>query len=107
MQPETLISEEPEISRDTGQVINALVAEELLQHVQGSGTYVSKPTTALHLVQKFTSFAVDMLESNIRYSSRVRTAQVIPAKGRLVKKIVPGVEGKESDRPIFILPVGE
>ena len=53
---EQSISQELGISRGTvRQAINALVTEGRLYRVQGSGTFVSEPATALHLAQRFSS----------------------------------------------------
>jgi GntR family transcriptional regulator len=85
---ELLISEQLGISRGTvRQAINALVAEGRLNRVQGRGTFVSEPATALHLAQRFTSFAEDMREKNIPFSSQVLSGKVIPAEGRLLTKL--------------------
>jgi GntR family transcriptional regulator len=85
---ELAISEELGISRGTvRQAINALVTEGRLHRVQGRGTFVSEPTTSLHLAQRFTSFAEDMREKNIPFTSRVLTGKVFPAEGRLLSKL--------------------
>lgn len=85
---ELSISEELGISRGTvRQAFNALVAEGRLYRVQGRGTFVSEPTTALHLAQRFTSFAEDMREMNIPFTSQVLAGKIIPAEGRLLTKL--------------------
>lgn len=85
---ELAISEQLGISRGTvRQAINALVNEGRLYRVQGRGTFVSEPATVLHLAQRFASFAEDMREMNIPFTSKVLTAKIIPAEGRLVDKL--------------------
>jgi GntR family transcriptional regulator len=83
------ISEVLGISRGTvRQAINALVAEGRLHREQGRGTFVSEPpSTALHLAQRFTSFAEDMREMNIPFTTTVLSKKVIPAEGRLLTKL--------------------
>lgn len=86
--PETAISAQLGISRGTvRQAINALAAEGRLKRVRGRGTFVTEPATALQLVQRFTSFAEDMREQNIPFSSRVLAQKVMPAAGRLLDKL--------------------
>jgi GntR family transcriptional regulator len=85
---ELSISEQLGISRGTvRQAINALVTEGRLYRVRGRGTFVSEPATALHLAQRFSSFAEDMREMNIPFSSTVLAGRVIRAEGRLLSKL--------------------
>jgi GntR family transcriptional regulator len=85
---ELAISQELGISRGTvRQAINSLVTEGRLHRVQGRGTFVSEPTTALHLAQRFTSFAEDMRDKNIPFTSKVLTGRILPAEGRLLSKL--------------------
>jgi len=86
--PETVISEQLGVSRGTvRQAINALVAEGRLKRTRGRGTFVTEPSTALHLVQYFASFTEDMQARNIPFSSRVLAKKLIPAEGRLATKL--------------------
>ena len=86
--PETVLSEQLSISRGTvRQAINALVSEGRLKRMRGRGTFVTEPTTVLHLVQHFASLAEDMQARNIPFSSRVMGKKVIPAEGRLEDKL--------------------
>ncbi|MDH3675713.1 MAG: GntR family transcriptional regulator [Anaerolineae bacterium] len=100
---ELSISQALEISRGTvRQAINALVAEGRLYRVQGSGTFVSEPPAALHLAQRFSSFAEDMRDMNIPFSSKVLVGRVIRAEGRLLSKL--GLT--YSDRVIYLERLG-
>ena len=84
------------------QAINALVTEGRLYRVQGSGTFVSEPATALHLAQRFSSFAEDMREMNIPFSSKILAGSVIRAEGRLLSKL--GLN--YSDKVIYLERLG-
>ena len=86
---EVAISQQLGISRGTvRQAINALVAEGRLHRVRGRGTFVTEPpATMLHLAQRFTSFAEDMRERNVPFSTRVLAGKVMPAEGRLLTKL--------------------
>lgn len=86
---------EPEVSDALGisrgtvrQAINALVNEGRLRRVQGVGTFVTEPPQAsLHITQRFTSFAEDMRELNVPFSTQVIMQRHIKAEGRLVTKL--------------------
>jgi GntR family transcriptional regulator len=101
---ELLISEDLGISRGTvRQAISALVNEGRLYRVQGQGTFVSKPAPALHLAQRFTSFAEDMRELHLLFSTKVLVKKVIPPQGRLLTKL----NLKPSDPVIYLERLGE
>lgn len=86
--PELTISQELGLSRGTvRQAIGSLVNEGRLLRVQGHGTYVSKSPPALRLAQHFTSFAEDMREIDILFTTRSLSEELIPARGRLLTKL--------------------
>jgi len=100
---ELALSDLLEISRGTvRQAINALVVEGRLYRVQGRGTFVSEPATALHLTQRFTSFAEDMRQKNIPFSSQLLDGKIIPAEGRLLTKLALNY----GDRVIYLERLG-
>jgi GntR family transcriptional regulator len=86
---------EVEISRALGisrgtvrQAINGLVAEGRLRRMRGAGTFVTEPSsTVLNLTQRFTSFAEDMRELNVPFSSRIIAKRIMRAEGRLITKL--------------------
>jgi GntR family transcriptional regulator len=91
---------EPELSEGLGisrgtvrQAIDALVGEGRLRRVHGVGTFVTEPPhTSLFITQRFTSFAEDMREMNVPFSTRVIAQRRVQAEGRLVTKlrVAPG-----------------
>ena len=86
--PELAISQELGLSRGTvRQAIGSLVNEGRLHRVQGHGTYVSKSPPALRLAQHFTSFAEDMREIDVLFSTRLLSQESMPARGRLLTKL--------------------
>jgi GntR family transcriptional regulator len=96
----TQLPSEPELGDTLGisrgtvrQAIDGLVSEGRLRRVHGVGTFVTEPPhTSLFITQRFTSFAEDMREMNVPFSTRVITQRRIKAEGRLVTKlqIAPG-----------------
>jgi GntR family transcriptional regulator len=91
---------EPDLSEGLGisrgtvrQAIDALVDEGRLKRVHGVGTFVTEPPrTSLFITQRFTSFAEDMREMNVPFSTRLITQRRVQAEGRLVTKlqVAPG-----------------
>ncbi len=77
-----------EVSRGTvRQAIDLLVNEGRLEREQGRGTYVRQSPPSLRMAQRFTSFAEDMREMNVVFTTRVLDKKIVPAKGRLIDKL--------------------
>ncbi len=77
-----------QVSRGTvRQAIDLLVNEGRLSREQGRGTYIRESPPALRLAQRFTSFAEDMREMNIVFTTRVLEKKIVRAKGRLTSKL--------------------
>jgi len=83
------IGSELGISRGTvRQAINALVSEGRLERMQGRGTYVThSPPSVLHLSEHPFSFAEEMRERHVPFTSQMLSQKVMPAEGRLLSKL--------------------
>lgn len=86
---ELQISSELGISRGTvRQAINALVSEGRLERMQGRGTYVTHPPSAvLHLSELPFSFAEEMRQRHVPFTSQILSRETMPAEGRLLTKL--------------------
>ena len=102
--PELTISQELGLSRGTvRQAIGSLVNEGRLLRVQGHGTYVSKSPPVLRLAQHFTSFAEDMREISILFTTQLLSKELIPARGRLLTKL----NLSHGDNVVYLKRLGE
>jgi len=92
------------VSRGTvRQAIDHLVNEGRLKRDQGRGTFVQASPPSLHMAQRFTSFAEDMREMNVMFSTKVLDKKIIPASGRLVSKL----NLQLNDEVIYLERLGE
>jgi len=98
------IGSELGISRGTvRQAINALVSEGRLERMQGRGTYVTRPpASVLHLSELPFSFAEEMRQRQVPFTSRILSQEVIPAAGRLLTKL----KLERGDRVIHLESLG-
>jgi GntR family transcriptional regulator len=92
--PETELMVQFDVSRNTiRDVMDKLVNEGLIYRQQGRGSFVSQPTMEQGLV-RIVNFTDDMRQRGLSASSKVLSAEIIPATEEIAAKlnVAPGEE---------------
>ena len=76
------------------EALNQLVAEGWLYRIRGIGTFVQDSKVEPRMVQRLASFAEDMQQQHIPYSSKLLSCEIIPASLSVAAalQIVPGAD---------------
>ena len=76
------------------EALNQLVAEGWLYRVRGIGTFVRDSQVEPSIVKRLASFAEDMQEQHIPYTSKLLSREIVPASLRLAAslQIAPGAD---------------